>query len=233
MSESASEISNSTLCYVLHHSSLAFCNWLICGCKSNGNTMIEEVWHRFLEGDKNAFGWIYNHYIDDLFRYGTKLASCDQMVKDAIQEVFVDLFVRSNKEGINPQLIKYYLILALRRNIIRRLKNSRRFSTIDSNEIFEATYGIESQIIRNEEEVSKYKRMHKVLSLLTAHQREVIYLRFNESMEYDEIAKITNIHIDSVRKIVYRSLKKMKKAIAKESVLMFQLFYQSLTRFSY
>ena len=50
-------------------------------------------WGRFKEGDMGAFAVIYNHHVDALYHYATKICADEYLVKDAIQEIFLDLFV--------------------------------------------------------------------------------------------------------------------------------------------
>jgi len=55
-----------------------------------------------------------------------------------------------------------------------------------------------------------------------------LYLRFNESLEYPEIAAILEITVESVRKQVHRALKTVREIIGKEPhVFMFALFSKS------
>ena len=53
----------------------------------------------------------------------TKLSMNKELVKDAIQEVFLDLYLKREKNKTNPENLKYYLILSLKRNLIKKLKN--------------------------------------------------------------------------------------------------------------
>ena len=55
-----------------------------------GNS-VSLLWKSFLAGDKEAFAHFYNLHVNALYRYGTKLCTDDDLVKDAIQEVFLDL----------------------------------------------------------------------------------------------------------------------------------------------
>jgi DNA-directed RNA polymerase specialized sigma24 family protein len=55
------------------------------------------IWESFKAGNKEAFAQLYNQYVQVLFRYGTKLCPFDDLVKDAIQEVFLDLYQNVKK----------------------------------------------------------------------------------------------------------------------------------------
>ncbi|RIH62921.1 sigma-70 family RNA polymerase sigma factor [Mariniphaga sediminis] len=180
------------------------------------------IWESFLAGDKEAFAHIYNLYVESMYRYGTKLCSDENLVKDAIQEIFLDLFLKRHKNKTNPENLHYYLILALKRNLIKKLKRNRKLVEEEDFETeFEPEYSIEKIIIEDEEETELNRRVKKVLSTLPAKQKEAIYLRFNESMEYQEIAQVLNISVESVRKQVYRALSSIRKQFGKQGPVLF------------
>lgn len=171
------------------------------------------IWESFKAGNKEAFAQLYNQYVQVLFRYGTKLCPCDDLVKDAIQEIFLDLYQKRNKNNTNPQNLKYYLILALKRNLIKKLQHKRKAieDQIDFDLKFEPVYSVESLIIEDEEEQELKSKLNEALSQLPARQKEALYLRFNESLEYPEVAQLLEISVESARKQVYRALKTLRE----------------------
>ncbi len=175
---------------------------------------IHNVWKSFQLGDKEAFARIYNQYIIILYRYGTKLCFDEEIVKDAIQEVFLDLYLNRNKNKSNPENLKYYLILALKRNLIKKMKSSRKLVDIPKiDQFFEPQYSIEKEIVDKDSIEEIDQKVDRALEKLPSKQKEALYLRFNESIEYPEIAKILNISVESVRKQVYRALKSIRESI--------------------
>lgn len=189
------------------------------------NNHIQNIWKNFQSGDKEAFAWIYNLYVDVLFRYGNKLCQDEGFVKDSIQEVFLDLYLKRYKNKTNPENLKFYLILALKRNLIKKLKWNRMMVDEDStnDHFFEPGYNIENTIIEQEENEEINRRVSKALIQLPSKQKEIIYLRFNESLEYSEIARLLNISIESGRKQVYRALKKIRESFGNETFIFWLL----------
>ena len=182
---------------------------------------IHIIWKNFLVGNKEAFAFIYNLHFEALYSYGFKLCLDKEIVKDAIQEVFLDLYSKREKNKTNPDNLKYYLLLALKRNIIKKLKRNRKMANDNQIDdiLFEPGYNIEQTIIRNEEESKRNQRIIHILNQLPSKQKEAIYLRFNEAMEYKEIAIILGISVESVRKQVYRAMKSIRDTFAGNSFL--------------
>lgn len=184
------------------------------------------IWTSFLEGNKEAFAHFYNLHVEALYRYGTKLCVDDSLVEDAIQEVFLDLYLKREKNKTKPENLRFYLILALKRNLIKKLKRNRRLVDEDAFELsFEPEYSIETIIIENEEEENLNRKVKEVLSALPAKQREALFLRYNESMEYTDIAGILNITVESVRKQVYRALLSIRKQFGNLGIFFFLIHY--------
>jgi RNA polymerase sigma factor (sigma-70 family) len=179
------------------------------------------IWKNFLSGNKEAFAFLYNNYIDSLYRYGTKISKDDAMVKDAVQEVFLDLYLKREKNKTNPENLKFYLILALKRNIIKKLKKNRKLLKYKStNElVFDPVYSVEKKFIEEETDKEVSREIFNALKKLPAKQKEAVYLRFNESLEYDEIAKLLDISVESVRRQVYRGLKKVRESFKEKNIL--------------
>ena len=53
-----------------------------------------------MQGDKAALSEIFLQFHDDLFRYGLKLSHSENMVKDAIQDLFLKLW--KNRSNLKP-----------------------------------------------------------------------------------------------------------------------------------
>ncbi len=53
-----------------------------------------KIWNDFKSSKDYALSHIYHHHIDLLFRYGRKFSRDEDLIKDAIQE----LFFRFNQE---------------------------------------------------------------------------------------------------------------------------------------
>ena len=58
-------------------------------------------------------------------------------------------------------------------------------------------YITENDFINEEERRDKINEIKKILHVLTPRQREIIYYRFIEEMEYDEICQIMDINYQS------------------------------------
>lgn len=180
--------------------------------------MNKEIWLRFQNGDKVAFHGIYNKYIDLLYGYGMKIMPNREFVDEHIQSVFIYLWEHRLSIAC-PQNVAGYLIVSLRNLIIRDLKKQNDMDII-SMDICDVRYGFElvpdvqETLIQSETDEIRMQKLKKGLSLLTAREREVLYLRFYKNMSVEDTAAIMCIKQQSVCNIVQVAIKKLRNYFA-------------------
>uniref|UniRef100_UPI0032163AC9 RNA polymerase sigma factor n=1 Tax=uncultured Draconibacterium sp. TaxID=1573823 RepID=UPI0032163AC9 len=183
------------------------------------------LWKEFKNGNQLAFASIYNRYVDQLFKYATKLTSNRELVKDCIQEVFYDLYVRRLSLS-NASNLKFYLLKSLKHTIFRKEQRERNILKLNKKIVpdFIVEYSFERELIETEIEEEKKQLVNDILKELSANQKEILYLRFMQELTYSEIAIITNISAESAKKQVYRTVKKIRQSLGDNSNLIFLLF---------
>ncbi len=186
-----------------------------------------EIRKHFQQGNQVAFAHVYNRFIDVLFRYGSKICANEHLVLDAIQEVFIDLYLRREKIASDPAHVKYYLLLALKRNIFKKIHYNRKHSTnkISDKIYFDSKYTADTVLLEKEDLMDNQRKISHLLKDLSSKEKEALYLKFNESLDYPEIAQIMNITVESVRKQVYRAIKKIRKIIDIQGIVFFFTFF--------
>ena len=171
-------------------------------------------WSLFLQGDKHAFSEIFLSCHDDLFRYGIKLTRDPETVNDCIQNLFLKLWKnRNNLKQVKE--IKPYLFRSLRNHIIDTLELKRQNLPLDHNieELFIVEFTAEDFMISSQTEKETHERVIKLLNQLTPQQRHAIYLRYFEDIEFENIAQIMNMQVQSVRNLISRGLLAMRNLI--------------------
>ena len=77
---------------------------------------------------------------------------------------------------------------------------------------FVGEFSIEAQIIQRETDEHQLKKLSQVLNKLTKREREVIYLKFYQEMDYEQIAALMSINYQSVRNLIHTAISQLKKA---------------------
>lgn len=169
-----------------------------------------DIWIRFINGDNTCFSVIYKQYIDILFRYGMQFTSNEEIVKDAIHDIFIRIY--KNRSQLNSDIhVKFYLLKALKNYLYNIFKKNTAFEKINESDFNIIDLEAEEKILLNLEIEEERRIITNLLKKLTDHQREIIYYRFVEELSMKEIGTLMNMNTQSVQNIIQRSLKKMRE----------------------
>lgn len=165
------------------------------------------LWNSFREGNESAFIRIYETYFNKLFAYGWRICKNEELVKDSIQDMFIDL--RKYRQNLgSTDSIKFYLFKCLKRTIIKEEgKWYSNLDEIDDNYFFDFTFSHEKLLIDRQIDKEKKDKLNKALALLSPRKKEVIYYFFYEGLNYQQIQEIMNLdNIKSARNLIYKAL---------------------------
>ncbi len=171
---------------------------------------LSEAWNKFKEGDFNSLGLLFEIYYNELYYYGIKIVDLPELVKDTIQDLFADVWERRDKMVLVNNF-KAYLIISLRRELIRRITKIRKDSKSEEVTTLQFSFSAEDFLIHNEETQNQSRLLAQSLGRLTERQREVILLRFFHDLEFSEISQVLEMNVQSVRNLLFRSLEKIRK----------------------
>jgi RNA polymerase sigma factor (sigma-70 family) len=179
--------------------------------KGTGNEEDKALLSSFLRGDNDAFVSIYNKYVDELFAYGIGLGFERETLKDAIQDTFVKFYV--NKKQLKDIVhLRYYLFRMLKNRLLDIYKSTskeRIFEIIELPFLIEAS--VLDELVAREDRIALETEIGNLLKILTDRQREAVYLRFIQEMEYEEVASLLDMTPQAVRKLVARAIKRMRE----------------------
>jgi RNA polymerase sigma factor (sigma-70 family) len=171
-----------------------------------------QLWQRFKAGDSEALGQLAQVHYRALYNYASKFSSDPDFIRDAIQELYLELWERRNFLS-ETAFVKSYLLKALRHKLIKESIRLKRFQ--EPRQVFfdgeNTDPSIESDIIENENIRFQNGRLKRIITLLSKRQQEIIYLRFYQNLENEDIAQIMGLGRQSVSNLLYRTLKDIKE----------------------
>jgi RNA polymerase sigma factor (sigma-70 family) len=186
------------------------------------------LWKNFLQGNKEALSTIFLLFHDDLYRYGLKLSGNENLVEDSLQDLFLQLW--KNRQNLRPiDNLKPYLFKSFRNHVIDNveLQNPVIQVEIDFEHPFEVTYSPEDFIIQQQVSEENRLKIIEALNNLSSRQREAIYLRYFEELDFDMIAIIMDMNVQSVRNTLHRGLQALR------NLMLLHLFLMATSRFNF
>ncbi len=170
-------------------------------------------WDHFLSGDNDAYKWLYKTYIQILFSYGNRFTKDTEIIKDCIQEIFTFIYKNRHKLVI-PDNVKVYLMVSLKNKLIRTLQKKEFYKSYESDATEAVQFAleptVEEEYIEYEDCIQQRQRIEEILSVLTSRQREIIYYRYIQELDLDEICELMDLNYQSAKNLIQRSLKKIR-----------------------
>lgn len=176
------------------------------------------IWKSFLEGDQKAFADLYKIYAEDLFMYGFKITSEEVLIKDAIQELFIEIW--KNKDKLSKvEKPKAYLLKALHYKLLRSLKKESKIIPLNPEVIEKvtATAAFETTWILEEMKTERIEILRNHLNNLPERQRQILHLKYFQNLTSKQIGDLLNINTQSVSNLLYRGISTLRKNILKKN----------------
>ena len=178
------------------------------------NTRNKDYWQlvlmKFKTGDRDSFEEIYNEFADQLFAYGAKITTDRELLKDCIQDLFIDLY-KYNPNIKSPELLEFYLYKSLKRLIIKKLKKDKRLEGFGYEQSsFDLILSAETDSFPDELMNEQIELLQKALKTLDDKKRELLFLKFDSGLNYSEIGDLLDMKPDTVKKQVYRILQYLR-----------------------
>lgn len=182
---------------------------------------------RFKEGDLNAFQQIYDGFLPNLYAYGKKLAPGFELLDDCIQELFLELYTH-RKNLSTPENLEYYLLKSIRRIVFHKIKKENRFINLEDSLTKSFLFELELDNYTNEDfKEEKIDLVKSALSELTTNQREILYLKFYNNLNYNEIGDLLGVRPDSAKKQIYRIIERLRTDLSGQILNLFAVCFRT------
>lgn len=198
------------------------------------DSVIDNCWKEFLANKDgyDAFSFIYNFYVNDLLSYGVSLGFDEDTCRDAVHDVFCKILI-DKKKFLNVNNLTSYIFRAVRNYLFNiRKKNYKISDSFSENIPFSIEITTLESLINREDSEKLKQTVEDLLNELTPRQREVIYLRYMQEMDYEDIAVLMGINYNSARRLVHRSIEHLR-SINKDSEKPLFVILVALTYYHY
>lgn len=176
------------------------------------------VWDNFREGNKEALEIIYEDNYSPLYHYALKFTKDKDLIKDQIQELFVEL-IDSGKKLARTDNIRVYLLKSLRNKLLFQIaRKVKQQSRLPDHAEFNLLDSIETQLIKKEVTEDIQIRITSAVKKLSPKQQEIIYLRFYNDMPYPEIANLFDTKVQTVRNLLTRAISQLKEELENKNI---------------
>ncbi|MBB1550618.1 MAG: sigma-70 family RNA polymerase sigma factor [Prevotella sp.] len=189
----------------------------------------EELAVSYMEGNNRAFDLLLEHNQSKLFSYILFIVRDEDVANDVFQETFIKIIVKLRHRKYAPTGKFAAWCMRIAHNVImdqfRQLKSERIVEPTENNDLSNLTHddlldsNIETRFINDQ----VMKDIQKMIDLLPPSQREVVFMRFFQQMSFKEIAKTTEVSINTALGRMRYAILNMRK-MARDNNVELQLY---------
>lgn len=182
------------------------------------NKHLLALWHKAKAGDKDAFCQLADVQYRPLFAYATNFTDDREFIKDAIQDVFVRIWEK--RAALTIDFVSIYLFKSLRNELLQTFRRTKQpissLHLLHNQEVSQLSdwQTVETEIEQSETDSESTNRVRRAIDGLPKRQQEVVFLKFYEGLENDQIAELMDINRQSVANLLYRALGTLKNQMA-------------------
>lgn len=170
---------------------------------------IKIIVNRWLKGEKEAFGELYDYYIDNLYRFIFYKVKDEQDVEDLVEIAFIKVF--ENKKSFNPKKSSFgtWLYNIARNTVIDFYRTQKSVDEIPES----ISKTGERELNTHVDGVINSDLLKVALEKVSEKHRELVIFRFIEELSYAEVAKILMKKEGTIRVMQYRALNELQEVL--------------------
>lgn len=159
-----------------------------------------------------AFEQLHRLLFEPLFAYAWKWTENKALAADAIQDLFIRMWEKRMQTGPIRQ-VKAYFFRALRTTIINQFKAASRNRLGFPEKLPEPEWAFSPEEIFIHEEKNQHLQQSivQMLNQLPPRQREAVYLRYFEDLDYRQIASVMGVNPQSVANFLHKAIHHLKQ----------------------
>lgn len=156
---------------------------------------------------------LLRRYEIPLLQYTARITGNNERARDVVQEAFIK-FQRNG--AVAPERTATWLFTVCRNSALNVCRKERRIMFLDE-EIIESQRDEQPMPFERMEQREASGFLMKILATLPARQQEVLQLKFQNNLSYQEIAEITKTTANSVGVLIHTAMKTLRQKYAHAS----------------
>jgi len=166
-----------------------------------------------LQGNQKAFGQLVNRYLPLVFNYLYRMTGNHELSEEMAQEAFVKAY-RNLKSFDRSRPFRPWILRIASNAAVSELRKQSKVVSLNALEE-EGNWGEAEHQKEESVEVTLERKMSneevlKAMANLDEKYRQVLLLRYQNDLSYEEIADVMNIPLNTVRTWLKRGLDKLK-----------------------
>ncbi|MBN2502435.1 MAG: sigma-70 family RNA polymerase sigma factor [Anaerolineales bacterium] len=174
-----------------------------------------ELLRRAMRGDKQAFGSLYELYLDPIYRYIYYRVDSHTEAEDLTEMVFLKAWEQLPRPGKNTAVRNFraWIYRIAHNLVVDRHRTNKPVSALDQHNQMQALTASPETLAEHTE---RSDVLRAAILQLDPEYQQVIVLRFVNQLSHAETARILVKKEGHVRVLQYRALQKLREQLSKE-----------------
>jgi RNA polymerase sigma-70 factor (ECF subfamily) len=179
------------------------------------DTNESELVRRAHQGDREAFGDLYERYLDDVYRYVYYRVSDHQYAEDLTERVFLKAWQNMSGYQVGKAPFQAWIYRIAHNTVIDHYRTRKETLTLKENVgVPDGNVNVEAQLLFKEQS----QRLAQAITRLSPAHQHVLVLRFIKGFSTKEVAQIVDRSEGAVRVLQHRALKAMRAFLTAEEI---------------
>ncbi|MDF1710593.1 MAG: sigma-70 family RNA polymerase sigma factor [Akkermansiaceae bacterium] len=156
-----------------------------------------------------------NEFESPLIGYATTFLHDVERARDVVQDTFIRLY-QQDVDKVKGGL-KAWLFTVCRNRALDVIRKERRITNLEEEQMARVPSGRRTPSERADLE-ERFGQVHEALNRLSENQREVILLKFEQGLSYEEISEVTGLSSGNVGFLLHTGLKRLRSFLPDDLV---------------
>lgn len=163
--------------------------------------------------DQKSFELFYKQFYSRIYLFLLRKVRSKEIAMELTNDTFYKIYI--NRNSINPEgnFMGYFYTIAL--NELRQMLRKRRDLVLEDDVLeFISNRNTEREYQVFEDGLDMKEAIDQAVQCLSAHEQQLIQLRFYQEKSLQEIADVLNVPLGTIKSKVSRTLSKIREIVA-------------------
>lgn len=170
----------------------------------------------YLNGNEDAFRELVSLYLKPIYSFSVRLTGSKNDSEDITQEIFLKIW-KNIKKYDEKQSFRAWIFTIARNTIFDWLRKKKELIFSDFEDHDGENYLVDNLKDESDDPEDLFitreniEFVKKIIEKLSKADQEIIYLKHDEDLTFDEISKVVKKPLNTVKSQYRRALQKLKK----------------------
>lgn len=174
---------------------------------------LEYTVERARQGDQEAVAYLYENFVNMIYRFIVHRVPSVDDAEDLTAEVFLNMVKRLPQYRITGAPFEAWLYRIAAAQVADYYRRGKRRPEVDLPDFLSDHNPLPDEVLQRQQEIEAARL---ALGELNEEQQTILFLRFRDRKSHEEVAAMLGKTVDAVRSAQYRALTRLSRLLGSE-----------------